>query len=96
PYVTAGFSVANLGLTYQNEGGDYYSSNTSAPGWLVGTGMEWVYNKNWSVRAEYSYMYYRNAINMDIPRVYNLMDPNGGAHAKLSSNNVTLSVNYWI
>jgi outer membrane immunogenic protein len=95
PYVTAGVSFANVQLTYNNEGGDYYYKSTTAPGWLLGAGMEWAVNANWSLRAEYSYIDYGSAINMNIPSVFGLIDPNGVAHAKLSSNNIAVSVNYW-
>lgn len=96
PYLTAGVSFANVDLTYQNEGGDYYYKSTTAPGWLVGTGIEWALSQNLSFRAEYFYVNYGNAINMNIPSVYGLIDPNGGARVNLSSNNVMLSINYWI
>ncbi|MDR3477027.1 MAG: outer membrane beta-barrel protein [Gammaproteobacteria bacterium] len=96
PYLTAGVSFANVGLTYRNEGGDYYSKNTTSPGWLIGAGIEWAFSQNWSLRAEYSYADYGNAINLNIPGVYGLLDPNGSAHANLSSNNVVVSINYWI
>lgn len=94
PYLTAGVSFANVELTYNNEGGDFYSTNTTTPGWLLGTGIEWGFGKNWSFRAEYDYINYRT-INMNIPSVYGLSDPNGAAHANLSSNNLAASVNYW-
>lgn len=96
PYLTAGVSFANVGLTYKNEGGDYYSQTTTAPGWLIGAGFEWAFNQKWSFRAEYFYVDYGNAINLNIPSVYGLLDSNGGAHANLSSNNVVFSINYWI
>lgn len=95
PYFTAGVSFANVGLTYKNEGGDYYSKNTTAPGELVGAGIEWALSKSWSFRAEYSYINYGNAINMSIPTLYGLTDPNGNAQANLRSNNVAVSMNYW-
>lgn len=96
PYLTAGVSFANVGLTYKNEGGDYYSKNTTSSGWLFGTGIEWIFSKKWSFRAEYSYINYGNAINMNIPSVYGLIDSNGSAHVNLSSNNIAVSINYWI
>lgn len=96
PYLAAGVSFANLGLTYQNEGGDYYSKNTIQPGWLIGAGIEWAFRQNWSLRVEYSYVDYGNAINLNIPNVYGLIDPNGNARANLSSNNLVVAVNYWI
>jgi len=96
PYVTTGINFANLGLTYQNEGGDYYSKNMTSSDWLMGAGIEWALSSNWSLRAEYFYVNYGNAINLNIPSVYGLIDPNGAAHLNLSSNNVSVSINYWI
>ena len=96
PYLTAGVSFANLGLTYKNEGGDYYSEDTTHAGWLIGGGIEWAFKQHWSLRVEYYYVDYGNAINLNIPSVYSLEDPNGHASVDLSSNNVVLSINYWI
>lgn len=95
PYLTAGASFADMKLTYQNEGNDYYSKNTIQAGWLIGTGVEWAFRQNWSLRLEYSYIDYGNA-HLNIPSVYGLVDPNGSAHVDLSSSNVVLAINYWI
>lgn len=96
PYLTAGISFANVGLTYNNEGSDFYSTNIITPGWLLGAGIELGFSKNWSFQMEYSYINYGNAINMNIPSVYGLTDPNGSAHVDLSSNSISVSINYWI
>ncbi len=96
PYVTAGASFANVGITYNNEGGDHYSQNTNQAGWLVGAGIELALMEKWSLRAEYNYVNYGNAVNLPIWSVYGLVDPNGKGHAKLSSNNIILAMNYWI
>lgn len=96
PYVTAGASFAGVGLSYKNEGGDYYSENSTQVGWLLGAGVEWVFRQHWSLRAEYNYIDYGNAVQLSIPSVYGLIDPNGGGHVDLSSNSVVVAVNYWI
>jgi len=96
PFFTAGGSIAKLGMSYNNANGDYYSVNTSQGGWLVGAGLELMGSHNWSIRAEYYYTNYGNALNMAIPTVYGLSDPNGGAHSKLSTNDVRLAINYWL
>jgi len=96
PYLTAGASFANIGFSYKNEGGDYYAQNTTQAGWLIGAGVEWAFKQNWSLRAEYNYVEYGNAINLKIPSVYGLLDPNGLGRINLSSNNVVVSINYWI
>jgi outer membrane immunogenic protein len=96
PYLTAGASFAHLGLTYKNEGGEYYSANTMQAGWLIGAGVEWAFRQNWSVRVEYFYADYGDAIKLQIPNVYNLIDTNGSAHVDLSSSNVVIAINYWM
>lgn len=96
PYLTAGASVANTELTYKNEGDDYYSKNTNQAGWLIGAGIEWAFKQNWSLRTEYSYVNYGNTSELKIPSIYGLIDPDGNARAKLSSNGIVVSINYWI
>lgn len=96
PYITAGASMANVGLTYKNEGGDAYSNHSTHVGWLIGAGIEWAYWQNWSLRAEYYYADYGNSINLKIPRVYGLVDPNGYAEGELSTNNIVVAINYLI
>lgn len=82
-------------MTYKNEGGDYYSHNSIQVGWLIGAGIDWAFMQHWSLGAEYDYVDYGNT-NLKIPSVYGLRDPNGHARADLHSNNIFLSVNYWI
>lgn len=96
PYLTAGASFVNTGLSYQNEGGDFYSNNTTQAGWLIGAGIEWSFRQNWSLRAEYAYADYGNTIKLGIPSVYGLVDPNGNARVALNANSILLAINYWI
>ena len=96
PYLTAGANFANVELRYQNEGGDDYSNRTTQLGWLIGAGIEWAFMQHWSLRAEYDYVDDGNIINLEIPSVYGLLDPNGHAQVNLKSNNVVMAINYWI
>lgn len=96
PYVTVGASVATVGLTYGNEGGDYYSSTATQLGWLIGAGVEWAFMQHWSIRAEYYFVDYGKAITLKMPTVYRLDDSNGNANVSLRSNNIGVSINYWI
>lgn len=96
PYLTAGASFANSGLTYKNEGDDFYSKNTTRTGLLLGAGIEWSFGKNWSVRTEYSYTDYGNTVKMKIPSVYGLLDPEGNARVALNTNSISVGINYWI
>lgn len=96
PYLTAGASAANVDLTYKNEGGNYYTNRATQIGWLVGAGIEWAFMSHWSLRAEYNYLDYGSIIQLGIPVVYGLEDTNGNAKVNLHSNNLGLSLNYWI
>lgn len=42
-----------MGLTYQNEVGNYCSDATAQLGSLLGAGIVWAYIQHWSLRAEY-------------------------------------------
>lgn len=95
PFISAGGSFADLGMAYNNEVGDSYSTNTTQSGWLVGGGLEWRFKQNWSMRAEYYYIDY-SSMNMSIPNIYGLYDSTGSAHVNLSANNVRFAINYWL
>lgn len=96
PYMTAGMSIAKMGLSYQNEGGNYYNTEASYAGWLIGAGLEWAITQHWSFRVEYSYVDYGRNIKLNLPTVYGLNDPNGVANMNLSTSNIDLAVNYWV
>ncbi len=95
PYLTVGASFADVGLTYENEGGNYYSKSNGTTGWLIGAGIEWAFRQHWSVRTEYFYVDYANAVNLALANIYDLIDPNGNAQVDLSSNNLTMAISYW-
>ena len=96
PFFTAGASLADLGTSYSNEIGNFYSEKSASGGWLVGAGLEWAFSERWSLRAEYYYVDYGNALNMKIPDVYGLLDTNGSVNSTLNANNVRIAINYWI
>jgi outer membrane immunogenic protein len=94
PFLFAGASFADLGMNYSNEYEDYYSESTIKTGWLAGAGLEWGFSRDWSVRLEYYYIDY-GTIDLDIPTIYDLDDPNGNAKANMTVNNVKLALSYW-
>lgn len=94
PFLTVGGSLASVGVSYQNEGGDYYSNDTTALAWLVGAGLEWKFAPAWSIRAEYFYSAYDD-LNLPIPRVYGLSDQHGQARVNMDTNNLRAAINYW-
>lgn len=95
PYFTAGGSFANMGLMYTNEAAsNNYSASQIQPGWVIGTGIEWAYSQQWSVRLEYYYDRYPQ-LAMNMPYIYQIYDGIGGANANLYANNIRAAVNYW-
>jgi outer membrane immunogenic protein len=94
PFVSVGVSFADMGINYGNEGGDTYNKNATQAGWLAGAGLEWGFSDDLSVRAEYFYKAYNN-LNISIPSVYGLTDPNGSAHLNVNDNTVRVALNYW-
>jgi outer membrane immunogenic protein len=94
PFVSVGVSFADMGIKYDNEGGDLYNKSATQVGWLAGAGLEWGFSDNLSVRAEYFYKAYNN-LNIPIPSVYGLTDPNGGAHLNINDNTFRVALNYW-
>lgn len=96
PYLTTGISFADVELKYKNEATDRYSNSRISAGWLIGTGAEWWFQKNWSLRIEYNYLYYGRAVKLNLPIIYGLFDPNSKATVDLDSNNVFVAINYWL
>ncbi len=94
PFVTAGVSFASLGLNYNNEVNDSYRKTSTQTGWVLGGGLEYGVLENLSVRTEYLYTDYGNALNVNIPTIIRFLDPSGGAHATLYTNVLRAAVNY--
>ncbi len=96
PFVTAGVSFASLGLNYDSdEVTSAYAKTTTQTGWVLGGGLEYGVLNNLSVRTEYLYTDYGNALNLNVPKAGNgNPDPNGGAHATLYTNVLRAAVNY--
>lgn len=94
PYLTAGVSFADTSLSYANEHGDAYSQNTAQTGWVLGGGMEYGFQDHWSVRAEYLYTDYGDALSTRLPVIVGIDDPSGQAEADLRSHVVRAALNY--
>lgn len=59
-YAKGGLAVADFDYThFQN--GNLISANTTRTGWMVGAGIEYAINRNFSVKAEYNYMDFGNS-----------------------------------
>lgn len=94
PYVTAGVSFADTGLSYSNEEGDRYQKDTVQTGWILGAGLEYALFGNFSVRTEYLYTDYGDPISMAIPTVAGVTDPNSFSRADLVTHSVRAAFNY--
>lgn len=97
PYVTSGLVLNHFGLQYKNEGSDFYTNSNQKIDLLIGTGIEWKTKQTWSAQMEYTYTGFTNsAVDLEIPTVYGLQDPDGHAHARLNSHHIAVSIHYWI
>lgn len=97
PFITAGVSFASMGLYYDNEeqnNANAYSTSTAQAGWVLGGGLEYGVLDNLSVRTEYLYTDYGNALNMSMPNIALFSNPNGAAHVNMSTNVLRVAVNY--
>jgi outer membrane immunogenic protein len=94
PYISAGVSFASMGLYYTNDIGDAYSKSTAQTGWVLGGGMEYGFLDNLTGRLEYLYTDYGNALNMNMPTLGGVTDPNGSAHSTMSTNVLRAAVNF--
>ncbi len=94
PFVSVGVSFADMGINYSNEGRNSYNKTATQAGWLAGAGLEWGFTDDLSVRAEYYYTAY-NRLNIAIPTVYGLTDPNGAGHLNVTDNTLKIALNYW-
>jgi outer membrane immunogenic protein len=58
-YATGGLAVANISfsdtISFPGVGGNAVSGSTTATGWTVGGGIEWMFLPNWTVKGEYLY-----------------------------------------
>jgi outer membrane immunogenic protein len=58
-YATGGLAVANISfsdsIAFPGVGSNAFSSSTTATGWTVGGGVEWMFAPNWTVKGEYLY-----------------------------------------
>ncbi len=94
PFVTAGLSFGSMGLYYNNEDNESYSKTTTQTGWVLGAGVEYGVLDNLFTRLEYLYTDYGSALNMNLPTIDGITDPQGSAHSNMSSNVLRAAVNY--
>jgi outer membrane autotransporter protein len=99
PYVTAGWAWgrSNLSATTNEVGGITSSNTVTHSGWAAGTGLEYAFNRNWSLKAEYLYLGLGN-------RAYNVIWDKDtidagdvgfpGGNVKLNVETVKLGLNY--
>jgi opacity protein-like surface antigen len=91
-----------MGLYYDNDqqnSNTSYSTSTAQAGWVLGGGLEYGILDNLSVRTEYLYTDYGNALNMNMPSLDSSPsgippDFNGAAHVNMSTNVLRAAVNY--
>lgn len=94
PFITTGVSFADMNLQYASDVTGTYTTSTSQVGWVLGAGLEYGVLENLSVRTEYLYTDYGNAMHLSIPTVSGLNDSNGSAQANMSTHVLRAAVNY--
>jgi outer membrane immunogenic protein len=93
PFITAGLSFESMGLYYNNEHNEAYNKSTTQTGWVLGAGVEYGVLDNLSARLEYLYTDYGSALNMNLPTIDSITDPQGSADVKISTNLLRAAVN---
>ena len=67
------------------------SANETRPGWLVGSGVEWAFANNWSVRVEYDYMNF----GTKTVTFFNVASIGGSPPHTVASSPATFNVNVY-
>ena len=94
PYVTTGMSFGSMGLSYNNEENNTYSVRTTQMGWVLGGGLEYGIFEHLSSRLEYLYTDYGTALNLSLPTINGISDPDGVIHANMTTNVLRVALNY--
>jgi len=58
-YAKGGFAIADFEYTHL-QGGNIIGASSTRTGWVIGAGIEYAINRNFSVKAEYNYMDFGN------------------------------------
>jgi len=89
-YLTAGVATGRAEITVIGPGA-FASESRTRNGWAAGGGVDWTLTENWSVRAEYMYLRFKNAAYFDSPPA-GFADRAGGVplHAEI----LRLGLNY--
>jgi opacity protein-like surface antigen len=92
-FAKAGVAWTNQKLSLTNVGIDTLSGSSTRTGWTVGTGAEYMFAPNWSVKVEYDYYDFGNktaTLSGQVGDDVNSFDIN----SKLTVNTVKAGVNY--
>jgi outer membrane immunogenic protein len=96
-YVTGGLALTRLGVSNSfsdNDGG--FGSGSAAKvetGWVVGGGLEWALNNNWSVRAEYLFVDFGKVTANGVIGTSNPAFVTPGAYAQGMNTSADLTAN---
>ena len=94
PYFTVGPSINRMGLSYQNNFNDFYSSSTSKVGVAGGAGIDYHWTEQINFRCEYLYNYMAGAASINIPSIHSSRtDTNGSANATMNASFVRFGFN---
>ena len=90
PYITGGWAIGHGSLSGSSTGNivSSYSGSKSYNGWTLGGGVEYAFDRNWSVKAEYLYIDFGNGPTVPVNAARNVVS------GKMTDNIARLGVNY--
>jgi len=94
-YAKVGMSwMQNKNQVLQPGGALSESSSFTLPGMTVGIGAEWMFTRNWSVFAEYNYMWIEGASGQHFTAAPGLVPPGEVLNVQQTEQTVLVGVNY--
>jgi outer membrane immunogenic protein len=90
PYVTGGWAYGHSALNGSSTGNivSTFSGSKVYNGWTLGGGVEWAFDKKWSVKAEYLYIDFGNGPTIPVTAALNV------SSGRMTDNIARLGVNY--
>lgn len=95
PYVAGGYARTRLNdTTFSAAGTVAESFSQDRSGWYGGVGVDWTFNNNWIVGAEYRHYDFGNARGVPVTAVANVPNPADTVDTSLKADTVTVRLSY--
>lgn len=94
-YVKTGMSwLQNKNQVLQANGALFESASFTLPGMIAGIGFEWMFTRNWSVFAEYNYMWIEDTSGQHFTSAPGVFPPGEVLNMKQTAQTALVGVNY--